>query len=993
MITPCRTRLLRAPSLQSFQRAIVGLIKTTDPWTAGATAVLLPTRAAAEQLRRTLEDLIADSIVETSVLALPSLLTRTEWYSVMHQRLGDTTPLISPVERQVCALAAARQAARVVPPPFEVRLGLVSQIIDFYDQLRRCQCSVDSFESLVKSELEPTLDLDRGARRLLRQTTFLAATFRVYQKRLSELNRLDEHKLRQLLTLPDAATPFSHVVITIGDQAVHSSGLWPADFDLLARLPGLKQVDVLATDAVLEAGFNDRLTQMLPGLTVEHLDDADDQQPVLMAPSGDDDRDYFKWRDREEELLGVVRFLKGTGCSERPKLSSHNRSGKVIDGREAVVFQRPLPYLYLAGQLFEQAAIPFETRDALPLAAEPYAAAIDLVIDCVTSGYSRSSMVSLLRSPHFAFEYEGKRVEPLEVERFDQVLRAMRYSGGREEFVRLVTGSWKERDERKSALEGVGQAVRVMAKIADELYEFERVTPAAQLLDRLATFLERYKTADVLTGQRMERALQARATIIRGIRELSDAYRQFDAEPVEFRELASSLRRWIESQTLLPKNQDGGVQLVDSETAPYGRFRQLFILGMVDGEWPAPPSRNVLYPPMLLALLGWPRERDLIRSSRARFTDLTSLPLERLWLSTFSLEDDAVVVPSSLLENAVPGDQEVVRVEVDPHVVVIPDDALALASVPEGTLDTQPERWLHLRQQRSDESSQIFHGIVGSRPSGSYSVKSLEQYLECPFKYFAGTLLDLRDEAPEQPILTPRERGLLLHRVFETFYRDWHNTAGKSVTLANLDQALTRFGRIVELAIQDLQPTERTVMAAWLLGSAAAPGLAERLFLLEVLRPADVIERLVEFRIDGSFVFTEGGRCRKVRLRGVVDRIDLFSDGTFRLIDYKTNKSPGRKVALQLPVYTRCVEQQLDGHRGRSWQAAEAAYVAFGDERLYIPLARSELSRELSKSDGRVIETLDELENGVYPPRPAELYHCRICPFPTVCRKDYVGDE
>ena len=44
--------------------------------------------------------------------------------------------------------------------------------------------------------------------------------------------------------------------------------------------------------------------------------------------------------------------------------------------RAAVVFQRPLPYLYLAGHLFPSAGVPFETRDTFPLAAEPFAAAL-----------------------------------------------------------------------------------------------------------------------------------------------------------------------------------------------------------------------------------------------------------------------------------------------------------------------------------------------------------------------------------------------------------------------------------------------------------------------------------------------------------------------------------------------------------------------------------------------------------------------------------------
>ena len=49
-------------------------------------------------------------------------------------------------------------------------------------------------------------------------------------------------------------------------------------------------------------------------------------------------------------------------------------------GRIGVVFDRPLPYMYLAREVFAQGGVPFDARDALPLGAEPFAAAVDLVL-------------------------------------------------------------------------------------------------------------------------------------------------------------------------------------------------------------------------------------------------------------------------------------------------------------------------------------------------------------------------------------------------------------------------------------------------------------------------------------------------------------------------------------------------------------------------------------------------------------------------------------
>src|SRR4029078_2758894 len=55
-ITPRTTRPWRTPDLRAFQRAIIDLLPA-DPFEAAECAVVVPSRGAAEQLRRTLEDL------------------------------------------------------------------------------------------------------------------------------------------------------------------------------------------------------------------------------------------------------------------------------------------------------------------------------------------------------------------------------------------------------------------------------------------------------------------------------------------------------------------------------------------------------------------------------------------------------------------------------------------------------------------------------------------------------------------------------------------------------------------------------------------------------------------------------------------------------------------------------------------------------------------------------------------------------------------------
>ena len=66
--------------------------------------------------------------------------------------------------------------------------------------------------------------------------------------------------------------------------------------------------------------------------------------------------------------------------------------------------QRPLPYLYLARQVLGAHDVSWQAVDALPLAAEPWAAAVDVVLTFAASDASRAAGVALLSTPLLRFD-------------------------------------------------------------------------------------------------------------------------------------------------------------------------------------------------------------------------------------------------------------------------------------------------------------------------------------------------------------------------------------------------------------------------------------------------------------------------------------------------------------------------------------------------------------------------------------------------------------
>jgi RecB family exonuclease len=989
LITPRTTRLLRVPDLQAMHSTIARTACGSGggPLAPRTCAVLVPSRGAAEALRRTLENLqLTDA---SPALMLPDLLTRAELYERLHRRVRGI-PRLTDFDREVIfRRAAADAASQGTPAPFRLRPGLIVEILAFYDELRRRDKTIAAFDRLMTASLESSAEIDRGADRMLRLTRFLSAAFTLFEQRVRDTGSVDEHGLRALLLSPASAgipPVYRQVVVTVPDQAADSSGLWLADYDLLARLPGLERLDIIATENVLASGFHQRVHDVLPGIE-EERSGAPAGLPVLSVPepSAAEPLMWFVCRDREEELAEAARSIK--------------RSEPRALERTAVVFQRPLPYLYLASQVFPDAQIPYQALDALPLAAEPFAAALDLVFSFVSTEATRGSLVELLGSPHWRFGEESARISPRDVAAADALLRDVKYVGGWDRLASLAAQA-EERsgphsgNPRGSLWARAMPALSAAASAAMELRALVDAPGASAQVAALQAFIAAHEQLPSPSDQWYGRHLRARGAILGALELLADAHRRHDDEKVPFPELAGTVRRWMEAQTFSPRTGDRGVSLVDAPAAAYADLDEVRLVGLVESDWPDRNRRSIFYPSSLLAQLGWPVDADRLAAARARFHDLLRLARHRVTASLFTLEDDAIVPASSFVEELEMAGLPVERIAPGPAGRVFIHEALAEEPLAASALSGAALEWLGMRASRSSAEGAMFHGDAGLREPGVYAVSRVERYLECPFKYFASHVLKLPEERDEESGLSAMERGQFLHEVFEEFFTRWQAEGKGSITTGNVADALSIFQEVAEAQLMTLPEADRAVERTHLLGSAAAPGLAERAFTFEIEQGGIVVERLLEHELEGAFVFATAAGPRTVRLRAKADRIDLLADGTLRVIDYKLGKAPKPARALQLPVYGVCAEQSLAGRHGRSWTLGQAGYVAFREKNAFVELGGSTSLREaVSAGQERFLAAIDGIERGAFPPDPDEPFICTRCGYASVCRKDYVGDE
>jgi RecB family exonuclease len=372
-----------------------------------------------------------------------------------------------------------------------------------------------------------------------------------------------------------------------------------------------------------------------------------------------------------------------------------------------------------------------------------------------------------------------------------------------------------------------------------------------------------------------------------------------------------------------------------------------------------------------------------VRYARAMFRDLIGLARRRTRLSTFALESESVVEPSSLIEDLPTFGLATEIDRRDPKAFALAYEQLAIAP------GTSSSRWAQMRANNAEREPRRFEGEAGAWLLPRVSVSRLERYMKCPFQFYVANVLQVSEEPEDETTRSPLERGRFLHELFETFFHEWQSRGRGRITAAEIGEARALFEDIAGPALRSLSPAEAGLERARLFGSAVGSGIVDRVFAMEAERGTAIRERLMEYELDGTFTFIgEDGGARDVRLRAKIDRVDLLGDGTFRLIDYKTKYVPDRRQALQLPIYSACVRTSLVTTHGRDIPASEAMYLSFEGPQAVVPLEErgKDFDELTAAAQHRLVAALDAIAAGHYPSRPEAKNLCTMCAFTAVCR-------
>ena len=167
------------------------------------------------------------------------------------------------------------------------------------------------------------------------------------------------------------------------------------------------------------------------------------------------------------------------------------------------------------------------------------------------------------------------------------------------------------------------------------------------------------------------------------------------------------------------------------------------------------------------------------------------------------------------------------------------------------------------------------------QPGERYSVTAVETYLQCPFQYFAGRVLGLKEEADDEPGTAGARRGPAAARRAARLLPGSGGERGHvAIRPDDLPEARAVFAAVAERALRALPPADRAVERVRLFGSAVATGVLEKMLRVEVELFGDVVaSRALEHPIDQHVTLPAADGTRTVHLRGRIDRVD-WTDAT-----------------------------------------------------------------------------------------------------------------
>ena len=243
----------------------------------------------------------------------------------------------------------------------------------------------------------------------------------------------------------------------------------------------------------------------------------------------------------------------------------------------------------------------------------------------------------------------------------------------------------------------------------------------------------------------------------------------------------------------------------------------------------------------------------------------------------------------------------------------------------------------------------------------SLSPSSISSFKECPLAYKFSYL----DRLPEPPS-PAASKGTLVHRALELMMCRPPTDRTIDAALADLDRARTELADDPEFSGLELSDEERAQF------HAEAAELVQRYFELE--DPTTVQPIGLELKLQADL--------GKVRIRGIIDRLELDADGELVVTDYKTGRVPSEffesKSLGGVHIYALLCEEML----GRRPARVQLLYLSKPEAIIATPTEQS--CRGVARKTTALWSAIEgACARDDFRAKPSRL--CDYCSFKTYC--------
>lgn len=405
-----------------------------------------------------------------------------------------------------------------------------------------------------------------------------------------------------------------------------------------------------------------------------------------------------------------------------------------------------------------------------------------------------------------------------------------------------------------------------------------------------------------------------------------------------------------------PKNNTSApIQILGLLEASGCLFDSLWLTNFTDNCCPQPLKPSPFIPAIFqhdqrMPRANFTRELDLAQKTISRFKKASPLVI----FSYPELSKDQVNIPSPFLEN-LPSYQP-----------------LFVASITRSLLEPTTETYLL---------------PLGDEEKLRGTTALLSNQAKCPFRAFAAHRLHAKSYRETVPGLHPKERGQLLHKVMEL----WWKIVKTQKNLLQLNQE--QLTQCVDEVIQ----------------SALGPWIQHKPYSLSPIFQEVEVERLKKLvyaclaweRERQEFEVLATEVTSSINLAGMefnlrIDRLDRVKGEKQWVIDYKTNFPPSlpwyqiRPKEPQLLLYA-LLDDKITTLVFTQLKANELQVKGLSEEDVFLPgvnTLKKELTWEVLKKqwEKELTQLTREVIEGYSPPLPANATLCQQCDYQSLCR-------